>query len=254
MKLLLLDERFPAERARRFRGRATSRRTTSWRCSRCRLEPVGEELLAQLPALRVVGTASVGFDHIDIEAAERAASRSSAFPDYCTRGGRRPHARAPVCAAAGHRRARSDVARGGWKSKAAGPLRTLAGMRVGIVGLGRIGNAVATRLLALGAEVWANDVLPEPRDDVRFVELERAAGGVRRGHAARAADDGDARPDRTRGDRVHAAGRAAREHVARRRRGRRRGLAGAADRAAGGRRARRAAAGAAADGARSRRT
>ena len=64
------------------------------------------------------------------------------------------------------------VARGEWNAKAAGPLRTLAGLRVGIVGLGRIGGAVATRLLALGAEVWAHDVLPVARDGVRFVELD----------------------------------------------------------------------------------
>jgi D-3-phosphoglycerate dehydrogenase len=65
-----------------------------------------------------------------------------------------------------------DVRRGGWNARAAGPLRTLAELRVGIVGLGRIGGAVATRLLALGAEVWANDVLPVARDGVRFVELD----------------------------------------------------------------------------------
>src|SRR5439155_9337022 len=64
------------------------------------------------------------------------------------------------------------VARGSWDSTAAGPVRTLAGMRVGIVGLGRIGGAVATRLLALGAEVWANDVVPAARDGVRPVELD----------------------------------------------------------------------------------
>ena len=64
------------------------------------------------------------------------------------------------------------MARGEWSAKAAGPLRTLAGLRVGIVGLGRIGNAVATRLIALGAEVWATDVLPVAREGVRFVELD----------------------------------------------------------------------------------
>jgi D-3-phosphoglycerate dehydrogenase / 2-oxoglutarate reductase len=65
-----------------------------------------------------------------------------------------------------------DVRRGGWDAKAAGPLRTVAELRIGIVGLGRIGGAVATRLLALGAEVWAHDVLPAARNGVRFVELE----------------------------------------------------------------------------------
>src|SRR6185437_1909704 len=66
----------------------------------------------------------------------------------------------------------ADVRRGEWNPKAAGPLRTLAELRVGIVGLGRIGNAVATRLLALGAEVWAHDVIPVARDGVRFFELD----------------------------------------------------------------------------------
>jgi D-3-phosphoglycerate dehydrogenase len=64
------------------------------------------------------------------------------------------------------------VLRGGWDAKAAGPLRTLAELRVGIVGLGRIGGAVGTRLAALGAEVWAHDVLPVAREGVRFVELD----------------------------------------------------------------------------------
>ena len=56
--------------------------------------------------------------------------------------------------------------------RAPGPLRTLAEVRVGIVGLGRIGGALATRLVALGAEVWAHDVLPVERSGVRLVELD----------------------------------------------------------------------------------
>ena len=40
--------------------------------------------MAQLPALRVVGTASVGFDHVDIEAAERRGVAVVSVPDYCT--------------------------------------------------------------------------------------------------------------------------------------------------------------------------
>src|SRR5207248_3417343 len=46
--------------------------------------PVGEELLARLPALRVVGTASVGYDHVDLEAAERRRVAVVSVPDYCT--------------------------------------------------------------------------------------------------------------------------------------------------------------------------
>src|SRR5204862_520886 len=49
------------------------------------LEPrVGDELFAQLPALRVVGTATVGFDQIDVDAAEARGIDIVSVPDYCT--------------------------------------------------------------------------------------------------------------------------------------------------------------------------
>jgi D-3-phosphoglycerate dehydrogenase / 2-oxoglutarate reductase len=134
--------------------------------------PVGAELLAQLPALRVVATATVGFDHIDIGAAEERGVAVVSVPDYCTQEVA-DHALALLLGLVrGVVALDLDVRQGGWNAKGAGPLRTLAELRVGIVGLGRIGGALATRLLALGAEVWANDVLPVARDGVRFVELE----------------------------------------------------------------------------------
>jgi D-3-phosphoglycerate dehydrogenase len=135
-------------------------------------QPVGEKLMAQLPALRVVGTASVGFDHVDIEEADRRGVAVVSVPDYCTEEVA-DHTLALLYALLrGVVELDRRVARGEWDARAAGPLRTLAGMRVGIVGLGRIGNAVATRLLALGAEVWATDVLPVARDGVQLVELD----------------------------------------------------------------------------------
>ncbi len=134
--------------------------------------PVGEELFERLPGLRVVGTASVGFDHVDVDAAERRGVAVVSVPDYCTEEVA-DHTLALLYALV-RRVVELDrrVARGEWSSTGSGPLRTLRGLRVGIVGLGRIGGAVATRLLALGAEVWANDVVPVPRESVRFVELD----------------------------------------------------------------------------------
>jgi D-3-phosphoglycerate dehydrogenase len=135
-------------------------------------KPVGAELFAQLPALRVVGTATVGFDHIDIDAAEERGVAVVSVPDYCTQEVA-DHTLALLYALVrGVVALDRDVLRGGWNSRAAGSLRTIAELRIGIVGLGRIGGAVATRLLALGAEVWANDVLPVARDGVRFVECD----------------------------------------------------------------------------------
>jgi D-3-phosphoglycerate dehydrogenase len=135
-------------------------------------EPVGAELIGRLPSLRVIATATVGFDHIDVEAADERGVAVVSVPDYCTEEVA-DHTLALLYALM---RAvvslDADVRRGGWSPKAAGALRTLAELRVGIVGLGRIGNAVATRLLALGAEVWAHDVVPVARERVRFVDLD----------------------------------------------------------------------------------
>ncbi len=171
MKLLLLDERFPAELLTGFEVVRVPQDDVvavltmpEW--------AVGEELLDRLPALRVVGTATVGFDHIDVDAADARGVAVVSVPDYCTQEVA-DHTLALLYALVrGIVALDRDVARGGWNARAAGPLRTLADMRVGIVGLGRIGGAVAGRLLALGAEVWANDVLPVAREGVRFVELD----------------------------------------------------------------------------------
>ena len=134
--------------------------------------PVDADVLAALPGLRVVGTPTVGFDHIDVDVAEARGVAVVSVPDYCTEEVA-DHTLALLYALLrGVVELDRRVARGVWDARGAGPLRTIAGLRVGIVGLGRIGGAVATRLLALGAEVWANDLLPTAREGVRLVELD----------------------------------------------------------------------------------
>jgi D-3-phosphoglycerate dehydrogenase len=171
VKLLLLDGRYPAAELAAFEV-VDAPQDDVVALLTMPGTPVGEELLAQLPALRVVGTATVGFDHIDVDAADRRGVAVVSVPDYCTEEVA-DHTLALLYALLrGIVELDRSVGRGTWNAKAAGALRTLAGMRVGIVGLGRIGNAVASRLIALNAEVWATDVLPVARPDVRFVELD----------------------------------------------------------------------------------
>jgi D-3-phosphoglycerate dehydrogenase / 2-oxoglutarate reductase len=170
MKLLLLDERYPPELLEGFDVvRAPEEDVVGVLTT---LSPVGEELFASLPALRVVATATVGFDHIDLDAAEARGVAVLSVPDYCTQEVADHTLALLLALSRGVVALDRDVRRGGWNARAAGPLRTVAELRVGIVGLGRIGGAVVTRLLALGAEVWANDLLPVARDGVRFVELD----------------------------------------------------------------------------------
>jgi phosphoglycerate dehydrogenase-like enzyme len=138
---------------------------------------VGADLLARLPAVRLVSTASVGIDHVDLAAAEARGIEIRNVPDYCT-DEVADHTLALLYALLrGLGLLGQDVAAGGWNAKAAGPLRTIAGLRVGVVGHGRIGGAVATKLLALGAEVWANDLLPVRRDGVREAAFEELLAG-----------------------------------------------------------------------------
>jgi D-3-phosphoglycerate dehydrogenase len=134
--------------------------------------PVDAALIEALPMLRVIGTASVGFDHIDVDAAAARGIAVVSVPDYCTEEVA-DHTLALLYALVrGVVELDRSVLLGRWDPRAAGPLRTLAGMRVGLVGLGRIGGAVATRLLALGCEVWANDLVPVAREGVQFVSLD----------------------------------------------------------------------------------
>jgi D-3-phosphoglycerate dehydrogenase len=176
VKLLLLAEGYPPELLEGFE--VVREPQDDVVATLTMLEPrVGEELFAQLPALRVVGTATVGFDQIDVDAAEARGIAVVSVPDYCTQEVA-DHALGLVLAMArGIVVLDRDVAAGGWSSKAAGPLRTLAELRVGIVGLGRIGGALATRLLALGVEVWAHDLLPVERDGVRPAGLDELLAG-----------------------------------------------------------------------------
>jgi D-3-phosphoglycerate dehydrogenase len=170
MKLLLLDETYPESELEGFEVVRAPQDDVVAVLTRSE-SPVGEELFAQLPRLRVVGTASAGFDHIDAEAAERRGIAVVTAAGYAND----EVADHTLALLYGLIRRIVDldraVARGEWDARGAGPLGTLAGMRVGIVGLGRIGNAVATRLLALGVEVWATDILPVAREGVRVVEL-----------------------------------------------------------------------------------
>ena len=170
MKALVLDERLGAELLAGFEAAEPGVDVVA--VFTVPRHPVGAELMERLPSLRVIGTASVGCDHIDLTAAEARGVAVVSVPDYCTEEVA-DHTLALLYALLrGVVELDRRVARGEWDARAAGPLRTLAGLRVGIVGLGRIGGAVATRLLALGAEVWANDLVPVARDGLTLAELD----------------------------------------------------------------------------------
>jgi D-3-phosphoglycerate dehydrogenase len=119
--------------------------------------PVGDAQLERLPSLRLLMTPSVGFDHLDVDAARRRGVWAAAGQDYCVEEMADSTVALLLALLRGTVFLDRDVRAGGWSQDAAGPLRRLSETRLGVVGAGRIGGAVIRRALALGLEVWATD-------------------------------------------------------------------------------------------------
>jgi D-3-phosphoglycerate dehydrogenase / 2-oxoglutarate reductase len=119
---------------------------------------VGARAIAGLPHLRHIARYGVGLDIVDVDAATAAGILVTNVPaDYC-RDEVADHALAMVSFFARRLRAYDESVRGGtWHWKAAAPLHRLRGSRLGIVGLGSIGQAIAERARAFGVELVAYD-------------------------------------------------------------------------------------------------
>jgi D-3-phosphoglycerate dehydrogenase / 2-oxoglutarate reductase len=132
---------------------------------------VGEAEFARLPALKVVATCSVGYDHLDLEAAAARGVWACNVPDYCVEELADSSLALLLALLRGVVALDRGVREGKWDHTVAGPLPTLKGTKLAVIGFGRIGRELAARALALGLEVWAVD--PHvPDEDV-------AAAGVR---------------------------------------------------------------------------
>jgi D-3-phosphoglycerate dehydrogenase len=133
--------------------------------------PVTAADVDRLPALRVVAAPSVGYDHVDVAAATRRGVWVCHVPDYCVEE-MADHALALLLALVrGVVELDRSVRAGFWDHDAAGPLVRLSDVRLGVIGFGRIGRALAARARALGMEVAAHDPLVS--------DLELAAEGVK---------------------------------------------------------------------------
>jgi D-3-phosphoglycerate dehydrogenase / 2-oxoglutarate reductase len=119
--------------------------------------PVGAAELDRLPGLKVVATCSVGYDHVDVEAATERGVWVCNVPDYCIEEMADSSIALLVALVRGVVALDRSVREGGWDHTVAGPLRTFQATRLAVVGFGRIGREVAARALALGFEVCAVD-------------------------------------------------------------------------------------------------
>jgi D-3-phosphoglycerate dehydrogenase len=123
---------------------------------------VTAEDLDRLPALKVVATCSVGFDHVAHEEAAQRGIWVCNVPDYCIEEVADHSLALLLGLLRGVVELDRSVRGGAWDSAAAGELRRIRGTRLGVVGFGRTGRALAERASALGFEVWATDPAVPP--------------------------------------------------------------------------------------------
>jgi lactate dehydrogenase-like 2-hydroxyacid dehydrogenase len=129
--------------------------------------PVDAALLDRLPALEAVVNFGVGYDHLDVEAAHARGIAVSNTPDVLDDAVADTAVALVLDLLRGFTAADRWVRAGRWPSDGPYPLtRDVRGARVGILGLGRIGRAVATRLEAFGCVLSYHN--RHRRDDVAY--------------------------------------------------------------------------------------
>jgi D-3-phosphoglycerate dehydrogenase / 2-oxoglutarate reductase len=109
-------------------------------------------------ACRVIARYGIGVDNVPVEEATRAGIVVTNVPDYCLDEVADQTVALLLAAARGIVAGAAEVARGGWLP--ALPelgIRRLAGRRLALLGVGRIGRRVAERALALQLEVVGYD-------------------------------------------------------------------------------------------------
>jgi phosphonate dehydrogenase len=140
----------------------------------CMADRVDAELLAACPRLRVVSGVFKGHDTIDVAACARRGVQVTVLPDLLTA----PTAELVVglMLALRRRLVEGDAwvrsgRHAGWRPHLYGS--GLAGATVGIIGMGRIGRAVATRLLGFDVTLVYSDPVPLPGPEERWLGARR---------------------------------------------------------------------------------
>ncbi|NVB43382.1 D-glycerate dehydrogenase [Pseudenhygromyxa sp. WMMC2535] len=136
--------------------------------------PIDEALLSRFPALRVVANVAVGYDNVDTAACLRHGVRVGNTPGVLTDATADLAMTLLLAAARGLVEAREDALAGRWQKWK--PDRWLGvelrGAKLGVVGLGQIGYAVARRASAFGMDILYHSRSPKP-------EAERSLGARR---------------------------------------------------------------------------
>jgi D-3-phosphoglycerate dehydrogenase len=124
------------------------------------VEPYSKRVIEQLDKCRIIAQYSVGFDHVDVEAATGRGIIVANVPDYCIE--EVSEQSLAFILALNRKLPRLDRAtrEGKWTGDAMGivfPLTNLREQTLGLVGFGRIARAVASKAQALGMKIITYD-------------------------------------------------------------------------------------------------
>ncbi len=115
---------------------------------------VPADLIARLPALEVISVMGVGYDGVDVAAAKARGIVVTHTPDVLNDDVADLALGLMLSVARGLPQADAYVRAGRWVQEGAMPLqRKMSGARLGVVGMGRIGQAIAQRALAFGMSI-----------------------------------------------------------------------------------------------------
>ena len=114
-------------------------------------------VIAQLKRCKILARGGVGVDNIDLEAAREKGIQVTFVPDYCV-DEVSDHAMALILYFARKlEQGITEVKKGGWGIASLRPIAPLRGATLGIVGIGRIGAALAGKARAFGMRIIAHD-------------------------------------------------------------------------------------------------
>ena len=134
--------------------------------------PITDAVFQRLPGVRVVGRYGVGLDNIDVAAARERGIAVINVPDYCV-SEVADHALGLILSLTrGIAALDRGVHAGVWDVRLGGELRRSSDMRLGIVGLGRIGRALAQRAQSVGFDIVATDTARPVVPGVPIVDFE----------------------------------------------------------------------------------
>jgi D-3-phosphoglycerate dehydrogenase / 2-oxoglutarate reductase len=134
--------------------------------------PITAEVMDALPDVRVVGRYGVSLDNIELPAAAARGIKVVNVPDYCIDEVADHTIGLILALTRGIVALDRAVHAGIWHFGQAGELRRASGMRLGLVGLGRIGEATARRAQALRFEVVAADLRSPQVEGVEILSLD----------------------------------------------------------------------------------